>query len=104
MIFHKVEPMGKYTFERLSRLFAVVAFILLLFGAKLWLIDHYGNPTPFWDQWDGEAANLYAPFLEGTLRFQDLFAAHNEHRIFTTRLLSLAELKPTAFGIHYYKW
>ncbi|WP_410209784.1 hypothetical protein [Aquirhabdus sp.] len=93
MIFHKVEPIRTYTFERLSRLFAVVAFILLLFGAKLWLIDHYGNPTPFWDQWDGEAANLYAPFLEGTLRFQDLFAAHNEHRIFTTRLLSLAELK-----------
>lgn len=68
------------------------AFAATLFGIKLWLIGAYGNATPFWDQWDAEAANLYKPFLEGTLGWADLIAPHNEHRIFTTRLLALALL------------
>ena len=71
---------------------AFSAFAAMLFGIKLWLIGTYGNATPFWDQWDAEAANLYKPFLEGTLSWADLFAPHNEHRIFTTRLLALALL------------
>jgi hypothetical protein len=68
------------------------AFVAMLFGIKLWLIGFYGNATPYWDQWDAEAADLYKPFLEGALHWTDLFAPHNEHRIFTTRLLALAEL------------
>ncbi|MGA9032916.1 MAG: hypothetical protein WB402_10400 [Sulfuricaulis sp.] len=68
------------------------AFAAMLFGIKLWLIGTYGDATPYWDQWDGEAANLYKPFLEGTLRWTDLFAPHNEHRIFITRLLALTLL------------
>lgn len=71
----------------------VVAFALALFGIKLWLIGTYGNPTPFWDQWDSEAAFLYQPYLEGSLGWTDLFAPHNEHRILTTRLLGLALLE-----------
>ena len=66
-----------------------LAFAVLLFGVKLWLIHSYGNDTPFWDQWDAEAAELYEPFLQGRLTWGDLFAAHNEHRILTTRLLGL---------------
>jgi len=69
---------------------AFSAFATLLLGIKLWLIGAYGNATPFWDQWDAEAAGLYKPFLEGTLGWTDLFAPHNEHRIFTHRLLALA--------------
>jgi hypothetical protein len=72
---------------------AFSAFAVMLFGIKLWLIGTYGNATPFWDQWDAEAANLYKPFLEGTLGLADLFAPHNEHCIFTTRLLALALFK-----------
>lgn len=68
------------------------AFVTILFGIKLWVIGTYGNATPYWDQWDAEAANLYNPFFEGTLGWVDLLAPHNEHRIFTTRLLSLALL------------
>lgn len=68
------------------------AFVALLFGIKLWLIGAYGNATPFWDQWDGEAENLYKPFLDGTLTWAHMFAPHNEHRIFTTRVLALALL------------
>lgn len=66
-----------------------LAFAAFLFGVKLWLIHGYGNATPFWDQWDAEAAGLYEPFLQGRLTWHDLFAAHNEHRILTTRLLGL---------------
>jgi hypothetical protein len=73
-------------------IFHYVAFAAMLFGIKLWLIHSYGNATPFWDQWDAEAEYLYKPFLAGTLSLADLFSPHNEHRIFTTRLLALAEL------------
>lgn len=68
------------------------AFAALLFGIKLWLIGMYSNVTPFWDQWDAEAEKLYKPFLEGTLGWAELFAPHNGHRIFTTRLLALGLL------------
>ncbi len=71
---------------------AFSTFAVMLFGIKLWVIDTYGNATPYWDQWDAEAANLYKPFIEGTLGWTDLFTPHNEHRIFTTRLLALALL------------
>ncbi len=63
---------------------------LVIFGTKLWVIHNFGSPVPFWDQWNGEAANLLLPWLKGTLTFSDLFAAHNEHRIVFTRLLSLS--------------
>lgn len=69
------------------------AFAAILLGLKLWLIHSYGNEVPYWDQWDAEAARLYQPFLSGDLSWRDLFAAHNEHRIFTTRLLGLLLLR-----------
>ena len=68
------------------------ALSFFLFGIKLWVIYNFGNATPFWDQWDAEAANLYAPFLNGTLSWAGLIAAHNVHRIFTTRMLALSLL------------
>jgi hypothetical protein len=72
-----------------TSILAYGAFAAILFGVKLWLIGSYGNAMPYLDQWDGEAAELYRPFLDGTLSWGDLFSAHNEHRIFTTRLLDL---------------
>jgi hypothetical protein len=68
------------------------AFAFILFGIKLWLIKTYGNATPFQDQWDAEADQLYRPFLDGTLCWKDLFSTHNEHRILVTRLYDLALL------------
>ena len=68
------------------------AFASFLFGIKLWLIGKFGNETPLWDQWDAEAAGLYKPFVDGTLRFADLLTPHNEHHILTTSLLALLEL------------
>jgi hypothetical protein len=62
---------------------------LVVFGARLWLIQHYGNALPFWDQWDGEGALVLKPWIEGNLSLGALFAPHNEHRIVLTRLLAL---------------
>ena len=60
---------------------------VLLVGCALIAIA--ANPTPFWDQWDGEAAGLYKPWVKGTLTWPNLIAPHNEHRILPTRLVHL---------------
>lgn len=70
----------------------LTGFVLLFLGVRWLIISAYGNPTPFWDQWDAEADRLYRPWILGELRFVDLFAPHNEHRILWTRLLALLEL------------
>jgi len=85
-------PYYLFKSQILSRVLQFSVFAFILFGIKLWLIDKYGNQTPFWDQWDGEAMLLYKPYLSGTLHFSDLLAGHSEHRIFTTRVLALALL------------
>lgn len=78
--------------RRLITILQYLAFASVLLGTKLWLISTYGNGTPYWDQWDGEAMNLYKPFFENTLGWRELLAPHNEHRILTTRLFALAQL------------
>lgn len=84
------QPSRAATDNRWAPFLAFGAFVLVLFGIKLWVIAAYGNATPLCDQWDAEATNLYAPFLEGRLRWADMLAPHNEHRIFTHRVLALA--------------
>ncbi|MVS97925.1 hypothetical protein [Devosia marina] len=87
--------------QRLKGLFAdrtllvlsLIGMALTILGAKLTLVDQYGSNVPFWDQWDAEALHLYAPYLNGTLTLSDLFAAHNEHRIFVTRVFNIALLE-----------
>src|SRR4030095_6292105 len=78
----KVRPFLLYT-----------SFSLILFGIKLWVINYNGNATPFWDQWDAEATSLYNPYLNHTLTWHQMVDTHNEHRIFTTRVLALILLK-----------
>jgi hypothetical protein len=79
--------------EKANRVLQYITFAILLYGFKLRVIFKYGSATPYWDQWDGEAANLYKPVINNTFELSALFSAHNEHRIFTTRLLALALLK-----------
>ncbi|GAB2772858.1 hypothetical protein GCM10027275_14750 [Rhabdobacter roseus] len=68
---------------------------LFIFGASIivvsrwYYVEQYAVALPFWDQWDAEWAKLLKPWTEGTLRLSDLWAAHNEHRILPTRLLTL---------------
>jgi hypothetical protein len=65
------------------------SLLLAAIGAKLWIIGRYANATPFGDEWDGEAAAVYVPYFDGTLRFAGLLEPHNEHRLFVSRLLGL---------------
>ena len=78
---------------KLAATLGVLGCASLVLGAKFWLIGANGSITPFWDQWDGEAAALYRPYLSGELSWLDLFDAHNEHRIFFTRALALLLLE-----------
>ena len=75
-----------------TRWLEYLALFLVVVGARLWLVFLYGSPVPFMDQWDGEGATLFKPWLEGTLRLSDLFQPHNEHRIVLSRLLALGLL------------
>ncbi len=47
--------------------FLIVSLFLILVGARAVVINYAGNPTPYADEWDGEAANLLKPYLEGAL-------------------------------------
>jgi hypothetical protein len=75
------------TFVRAVAL-AFVTVAAITWG-KIALIQKHATVTPYWDQWDAEAAQLYKPYLEGKLSALDLVEPHNEHRIATTRLLHL---------------
>jgi len=66
------------------------AVALIVIGARLWLISRYGTSLPIHDQWDGEGFYLLKPWYEGRLTFADLLVANNEHRLFFSRLLTLA--------------
>ena len=68
------------------------AFALAVLGAKLWIISRYANPTPLVDDWDAQAADLFVPYYDSTLSIGQLFAAHNEHRLFAPRVVWLVLL------------
>lgn len=78
--------------ERFAAVTAIAGLLCLLLAVRLWVVHDYGSATPFWDQWDAQAAFLFDPWLRGTLGWADLAGAHNEHRILATRLLALALL------------
>ncbi len=63
---------------------------LIILGAKLTLIHYYGSDLPFWDQWDTDPQLLYIPYDQGKLLWSTLFAHHNEHRLFFSRLWALS--------------
>lgn len=71
----------------------LAAIACTVFGSRLIVIAAFGSPVPLLDQWDGEGALLYSPYLKGTLSFAGLFASHNGHRILVTRLLALGHLE-----------
>ena len=67
--------------------FIFLALVMLV--SRWYYVEQFAVALPFWDQWDAEWAALLKPWTEGTLRLSDLWAAHNEHRIMPTRLLTL---------------
>jgi hypothetical protein len=66
----------------------LAALFLTALGAQLWIAWLYGSPLLLWDQW------YEAPFIKswvtGQWTFSDFIAAHNEHRIFATRVLEVS--------------
>ena len=78
--------------SRVKSLLPFGSFASIHFGVKIWLISYNGNMTPFWDQW-AEANGVYRAYLNHTLTSRQMLNPHNEHRIFTTRLLALLLLK-----------
>ena len=76
--------------DRRRQTLLLVSLFLIVVGARAVVINYAGNVTPFADEWDGAAANLLKPYLQGALTIRDLFRAHNEHVILFTRLLTLA--------------
>ncbi len=69
-----------------------LSLFLLGMGMKLMMMQRCINPVPYFDQWEGEAAAIYVPYLEHTLSIADLFYPQNEHRIFLTHVYDLALL------------
>jgi hypothetical protein len=70
---------------------AVTAGIfLVVFAARCFWIDRAAAQVPVWDQWFAEFGRIYEPLLSGNLPLDAVAAEHNEHRLFTTRLISMA--------------
>ncbi|RUP01492.1 MAG: hypothetical protein EKK34_28705 [Mycobacterium sp.] len=84
-------PVAPVRCHNTKGLLAAIACTVL--GSRLIIISAFGSPVPVLDQWDAEAAVVYSPHLKGVLTFADLLTAHNEHRIFVTRLLALVHLE-----------
>jgi hypothetical protein len=68
---------------------------LLVFGARLREIHLYASDVPFNDQWIIEAAQIIAPWLDGTLRPWSFFLPHFEHVPAWTRLLAWLQVAVT---------
>ena len=84
-----IDPVLRFLNKRPKSLLFLSLFLILI-GSRAAAINYAGNSTPLWDEWEGEWANLLKPYIQGKLTVGGLFAAHNEHVIFFTRLLTLA--------------
>src|SRR5215213_4173804 len=89
----RMSPMAAPAPERSRPCFhatVAIALFLLIWGAKLAVIDRFGSDVPFWDQWAKEGELTYAPWLERGEFWRNLFVPHNEHRIAPTLAVNLA--------------
>ncbi|MCS4235355.1 hypothetical protein [Stenotrophomonas sp. BIGb0135] len=75
--------------DPLHPVFLLTVLLVPMMAVRAYLVLSHGSSSPFWDQWDAEFDNLLLPYLRGELGISHFFAAHNEHRILFTRLISL---------------
>ncbi|MEN5267504.1 hypothetical protein ABE502_00810 [Stenotrophomonas sepilia] len=92
MIMHATSPTRS---PLLSPLQVAAAVAILALVVRLFYVQHFAVPMPFWDQWDAEGAFLLKPWVDGTFSWEDLIRTHNEHRILPTRLVTLATFMVT---------
>jgi len=85
-----LQSVHKSVFRSLPSVAFALALFFTLFFAKAWVSERFGNDLPNWDQWDAEGTLLLLPWSKGELRFVDVFAPHNEHRVALTKALALA--------------
>lgn len=52
----------------------VLSIFFVGLGARLWLIQKFGTPLPFWDQWD-EVRVVFLPYFEGKLSLAALLSS-----------------------------
>ena len=62
---------------------------MIYVGFRALVIDYSGTVTPFYDEWDGDAAGILVPYVNGKLTLGDLLTPFSEHIIFFNRLLTL---------------
>ena len=80
--------------EILNALFYVI-FAAVIIIPRWWYLQKYGLSFPFWDQWDAEGEDVVRPLVEGRFKISNLWLAHNEHRVFPTRIVTLLCFKLT---------
>jgi hypothetical protein len=73
-----------------SHVLWALSLVLIGVSIKFLIIARVDSSLPYYDQWDGEAADVFIPYFENTLWIGDFFKAHNEHRIVFSRVASLA--------------
>jgi len=66
------------------------SLFVLVFAARMAVVDRFGSDLPQGDQWYGVGEVLLVPFLQDQLGPRDLLRPHNEHPIALTRTLDLA--------------
>lgn len=71
--------------------------MLIPFIYLAWVVARYSVDVPFADQW--ELVPVLEKSYRGELRFADLWAQHNEHRIFFPRVIMLALAQATHWRI-----
>jgi hypothetical protein len=78
--------------RRASAVAAMASVALASLGVKWWLLSGHATSVPFLDAWEGEGLQVYLRLFGGDLRWSDLLAPHNEHRIAIQRLVGLGLL------------
>lgn len=68
----------------------MLALALVVFGVRLAVFAHAGNPLPFYDEWLALYNNLFLTGSGGHSLAPTLLLPHNEHHLITTKLLYLA--------------
>lgn len=75
-------------FGSLARAAATLVSVAVILNTCRY-VARYHDSMAFWDFWNW--IEDYRRFVEGQYHFLDLFNFHNEHRIFTTRLVLFAD-------------
>lgn len=76
---------------RMAAMLMSAAVVVATAGIHSFYVSLFAGDLPFWDQWTQINEEL-APWWQDHTNLHFLFAAHNEHRIFFTRLVSMALL------------